>query len=150
KGPDFPTGAIVVGRSGIRDAYRTGRGRIVMRARAHVEELRGGKNAIIVTELPYGVKKGGDSGVISKIADLVREKVITEVSDLQDYSDKTGTRIQIAPRRDAIAQLSGRARAPPSPPPERPRLYLDFQREVVTRRSQFELRKALARAHVLE
>ena len=79
-GPDFPTGAIIVGRSGIRDAYRTGRGRIVMRARAHVEELRGGKSAIVVTELPYGVKKGGDSGVIKKIADLVNEKVITEVS----------------------------------------------------------------------
>src|SRR5438270_13590151 len=62
KGPDFPTGAIIVGRSGIRDAYRTGRGRIVMRARAHIEELRGGKSAIIVTELPYGVKKGGDGG----------------------------------------------------------------------------------------
>src|SRR5688500_1362722 len=78
KGPDFPTGAIVVGRSGIRDAYRTGRGRIVMRARAHIEELRGGKTAIIVNELPYGVKKGGDSGVIKKMADLVGEKVITE------------------------------------------------------------------------
>src|SRR6478752_3058185 len=62
KGPDFPTGAIVVGRSGIRDAYRTGRGRIVMRARAHIEELRGGRSAIVVTELPYGVKKGGDTG----------------------------------------------------------------------------------------
>src|ERR1700682_4929694 len=74
KGPDFPTGAIIVGRSGIRDAYRTGRGRIVMRARAHIEELRGGKTAIVVTELPYGVKKGGDSGVIRKIADLVAEK----------------------------------------------------------------------------
>src|SRR5215471_8947970 len=70
KGPDFPTGAIVVGRSGIRDAYRTGRGRIVMRARAHIEELRGGRSAIVVTELPYGVKKGGDAGVIRKIADL--------------------------------------------------------------------------------
>ena len=78
--------------SGIRDAYRTGRGRIVMRARAHVEELRGGKSAIIVTELPYGVKKGGDSGVIKKIADLVNDKVITEVSDLADHSDKTGMR----------------------------------------------------------
>src|SRR5436190_19797114 len=64
KGPDFPTGAIVVGRAGIRDAYRTGRGRIVMRARAHIEELRGGKSAVIVTELPYGVRKGGDNGVI--------------------------------------------------------------------------------------
>src|SRR5215467_4753114 len=70
KGPDFPTGAIVVGCIGIRYAYRTGRGRIVMRARAHIEELRGGKTAIIVTELPFGVKKGGDSGVIAKIAEL--------------------------------------------------------------------------------
>ena len=82
KGPDFPTGAIIVGRSGIRDAYRTGRGRVVMRARAHIEELRGGKSAIIVTELPYGVKKGGDTGVIEKIADLVNDKVLTEISDL--------------------------------------------------------------------
>src|SRR3954463_15415 len=65
KGPDFPTGAIIVGRAGIRDAFRTGRGRVVMRARAHIEELRGGKSAIIITELPYGVKKGGDSGVIA-------------------------------------------------------------------------------------
>src|SRR6201999_3426681 len=80
KGPDFPTGAIIVGRAGIRDAYRTGRGRVVMRARAHIEELRGGKSAIIVTELPYGVKKGGDSGVIAKIAELVNDKVLTEIS----------------------------------------------------------------------
>ena len=90
KGPDFPTGAIIVGRDGIREAYRSGRGRIVMRARAHVEELRGGKSAIIVTELPYGVKKGGDAGVIKKIADLVNDKVLTEISDLADYSDKSG------------------------------------------------------------
>src|SRR5207248_10047736 len=69
KGPDFPTGGFVVGRSGIRDAYRTSRGRIIMRARAHIEELRGGRSAIIVTELPYGVKKGGDAGVNVKIAD---------------------------------------------------------------------------------
>ena len=171
KGPDFPTGAIVVGRSGIRDAYRTGRGRIIMRARAHVEELRGGKNAIIVTELPYGVKKGGDGGVISKIADLVREKVITEVSDLQDYSDKTGMRIQIELKREAVPQVAlnklfkhtalqttfgYNAVALVDGVPrtlsllEFVRYYLDFQREVVTRRSQFELRKALARAHVLE
>ena len=171
KGPDFPTGGIVVGRSGIRDAYRTGRGRIVMRARAHVEELRGGKNAIIVTELPYGVKKGGDGGVIAKIADLVREKVITEVSDLQDYSDKTGMRIQIELKREAVPQVAlnklfkhttlqttfgYNAVALVDGVPrtlsllEFVRYYLDFQREVVTRRSQFELRKALARAHVLE
>src|SRR6187455_3003061 len=79
KGPDFPTGAIIVGREGIREAYRSGRGRILVRARAHVEELRGGKSAIIVTELPYGVKKGGDDGVIYKIAGLVRDGVITEI-----------------------------------------------------------------------
>jgi DNA gyrase subunit A len=171
KGPDFPTGGIVVGRAGIRDAYRTGRGRIIMRARAHVEELRGGKNAVIVTELPYGVKKGGDGGVISKIADLVREKVITEVSDLQDYSDKTGMRIQIELKREAVPQVAlnklfkhtalqatfgYNAVALVDGVPrtlsllEFVRHYLDFQREVVTRRSQFELRKALARAHVLE
>ena len=171
KGPDFPTGGIVVGRSGIRDAYRTGRGRIVMRARAHIEELRGGKNAIIVTELPYGVKKGGDGGVITKIAALVREKVITEVSDLQDYSDKTGMRIQIELKREAVPQVAlnklfkhtalqttfgYNAVALVDGVPrtlsllEFVRHYLDFQREVVTRRSQYELRKALARAHVLE
>ena len=106
KGPDFPTGAIIVGRNGIREAYRSGRGRIVMRARAHVEELRGGKSAIIVTELPYGVKKGGDSGVIKKIADLVNDKVLTEISDLADYSDKSGMRIQIELKRDAIPQVA--------------------------------------------
>ena len=102
KGPDFPTGAIIVGRSGIRDAYRSGRGRVVMRARAHIEELRGGKSAIIVTELPYGVKKGGDGGVISKIADLVNDKVLNEISDLQDHSDRSGMRIQIELKRDAV------------------------------------------------
>jgi DNA gyrase subunit A len=106
KGPDFPTGAIVVGRSGIRDAYRTGRGRIVMRARAHIEELRGGKSAIIVTELPYAVRKGGDNGVIKKIADLVHEKVLTEISDLADHSDRTGMRIQIELKRDAVPQVA--------------------------------------------
>ena len=105
KGPDFPTGAIIVGRSGMRDAYRTGRGRIIMRARAHVEELRGGKNAIIVTELPYGVKKGGDSGVIKKIADLVNEKVLSEISDVKDHSDRSGMRIQIDLKREAIPQV---------------------------------------------
>src|SRR5687767_5185897 len=102
KGPDFPTGGYIVGRSGIRDAYRTGRGRIVLRARAHIEELRGGKNAIIVTELPYGVKKGGEAGVIEKLADLVQEKVITEVSDLGDHSDRPGRRVQIERKREAI------------------------------------------------
>src|SRR6187200_2364896 len=72
KGPDFPTGSIILGREGIREAYRSGRGRVVMRARAHAEEQRGGRTAIVVSELPYGVKKGGDEGVIAKIADLVK------------------------------------------------------------------------------
>src|SRR5881394_2246785 len=106
KGPDFPTGAYIVGRTGIRDAYRTGRGRIVMRARAHIEELRGGRSAVIVTELPYGVKKGGETGVIVKIADLVQDKVLTEVADLADHSDRTGMRIQIELKRDAVPQVA--------------------------------------------
>ena len=96
----------IVGRSGIRDAYRTGRGRVVMRARAHIEELRGGKSAIIISELPYGVKKGGDNGVIKKIADLVNDKVLTEISDLADHSDRSGMRIQVELKRDAIPQVA--------------------------------------------
>jgi DNA gyrase subunit A len=171
KGPDFPTGAIIVGRSGIRDAYRSGRGRIVMRARAHIEELRGGKSAIVVTELPYGVKKGGDNGVIRKIADLVQDKVLTEISDLADHSDKSGMRIQIELKRDAIPQVvlnklfkhtglqssfGYNAVALVDGVPrtlsllELVREYLKFQREVVTRRSKYELRQAEKRAHVLE
>jgi DNA gyrase subunit A len=171
KGPDFPTGAIIAGRGGIRDAYRTGRGRIVMRGRAHVEELRGGKSAIIVTELPYGVKKGGDTGVIRKIADLVNEKVLTEISDVNDHSDKTGMRIQIDLKREAIPQVAlnklfkhtalqttfgYNAVALVDGVPRTLSLlelvthYLDYQRDVVTRRSKHELRNALRRAHILE
>jgi DNA gyrase subunit A len=171
KGPDFPTGAIIVGRAGIRDAYRSGRGRIVMRARAHIEELRGGKTAIVVTELPYAVKKGGDNGVIRKIADLVQDKVLPEISDLADHSDKSGMRIQIELKRDAIPQVvlnklfkhtalqatfGYNAVALVDGVPrtlsllELVREYLNFQREVVTRRSKYELRQAEKRAHVLE
>jgi len=171
KGPDFPTGAIVVGRSGIRDAYRTGRGRIVMRARAHIEELRGGKSAIVITELPYGVKKGGEVGVIRKIADLVQDKVLTEISDLADHSDRTGMRIQVELKRDAVPQVALNKLFKHTPLQATfgynavalvdgvPRTlsllelithYLDFQREVVTRRSKDELRKLEARVHILE
>src|SRR5438309_1463214 len=171
KGPDFPTGAYIVGRSGIRDAYRTGRGRVVMRARAHIEELRGGKSAIVISELPYGVKKGGDTGVIRKIADLVHEKVLTEISDLADHSDRTGMRIQVELKRDAVPQVAlnklfkhtslqatfgYNAVALVDGVPktlsllELVRHYLDFQREVVIRRSKDELHKAESRAHVLE
>jgi DNA gyrase subunit A len=171
RGPDFPTGAIIVGRSGVRDAYRTGRGRIIMRARMHTEELRGGKSAIIVTELPYGVKKGGDSGVIKKIADLVNDKVLSEISDVKDHSDRSGMRIQIDLKREAIPQVvlnklfkhttlqttfGYNAVALVDGVPRTLSLlelvhhYLAHQREIVTRRSKYELRKAVERAHVLE
>ncbi len=175
KGPDFPTGGIILGREGIREAYRSGRGRIVMRARAHVEELRGGKSAIVVTELPYGVKKGGDDGVIAKVADLVRDGVLTEIpntaSGVKDLSDKSGMRIQIELKRDAIPQVAlnklykhtslqttfgYNAVALVDGVPrtlsllELIRHYLDHQREVVTRRLKYELRNAVRRAHVLE
>jgi DNA gyrase subunit A len=171
KGPDFPTGAIIVGRSGIRDAYRSGRGRVVMRARAHIEELRGGKSAIIITELPYGVKKGGDGGVIAKIAELVNDKVLTEISDLQDHSDRTGMRIQVELKRDAVPQVALNKLFKHTPlqstfgvntvalvngVPKTLSLlellthYLDFQREIVTRRSKHELRQKEKRAHILQ
>jgi DNA gyrase subunit A len=171
KGPDFPTSAIIVGRSGIKDAYRSGRGRIVMRSRAHVEELRGGRTAVVVTELPYGVKKGGDTGVIKKIADLVNDKVFTEVADIRDLSDKSGMRIEVHLKRDCVPQVVLNKLYKHTPLQttfgynavalvdgvprtlsllEMVRHYLDFQREVVTRRSKYELRKAEERAHVLE
>jgi DNA gyrase subunit A len=171
KGPDFPTGGIVVGREGIREAYRSGRGRIVMRARAHIEELRGGRTAIVVGELPYGVKKGGDAGVIKKIADLVNDKVLPEISNLADHSDRSGMRIQIELKRDAVPQVVLNKLFKHTPLQatfgynavalvdgvprtlsllELIRHYLDYQREVVTRRTKYELRKAMERAHVLE
>ncbi len=171
KGPDFPTGGIIVGREGIREAYRSGRGRIVTRARAHIEELRGGKTAIIVNELPFAVKKGGDAGVIKKIADLVNDKVLPEISDVKDLSDRTGMRIQVELKREAVPQVVLNKLFKHTPLQSTfgynavalvdgvPRTlglrdllghYLEFQREVVTRRSKYELRKAEARAHVLQ
>ena len=142
-----------------------------MRARAHIEELRGGKSAIIITELPYGVKKGGDSGVIAKIAELVNDKVLTEISDLQDHSDRTGMRIQVELKRDAVPQVALNKLFKHTPLQSTfgvntvalvngvPRTlsllellthYLDFQREIVTRRSKHELRQHEKRAHILE
>src|ERR671936_562177 len=171
KGPDFPTGGIILGREGIREAYRSGRGRIVLRARAHIEELRGGRTAIVVSELPYTVKKGGDEGVIRKIADLVNDKVIPEIHDVKDLSDKTGMRIQIELKRDAVPQVVQNKLFKHTPLQttfgynavalvdgvpktlsllELLRHYLDFQRQVIVRRSKFRLRKAEERAHVLE
>ncbi len=171
KGPDFPTAGIIVGRDGIREAYRSGRGRIVMRARAHIEELRGGRTAVVVNELPYGVKKGGDDGVIRKIADLVKEGTISEVADLKDLSDKSGMRIEVHLKRDAVPQVAlnklykhtslqttfgYNAVALVDGVPRTLGLrdllyhYLEHQRVVVTRRLKYELRQAEARAHILE
>ena len=171
QGPDFPTGGIILGREGIREAYRSGRGRIVVRGRAHIEELRGGKNAIVITELPYGVKKGGDDGVIAKMADLVREGVLTEISGLDDHSDKSGMRIEVELKREAIPEVvlnklfkhtslqttfGYNAVALVGGVPKTLSLleliqhYLDFQREIVIRRSKHELRANVRRAHVLE
>jgi DNA gyrase subunit A len=171
RGPDFPTGGIILGRDGIREAYRSGRGRIVVRARAHVEELRGGRTAVVVTELPYTVKKGGDTGVIKKIADLVKEGVLTEVADLKDLSDKSGMRVEIHLKRDAVPQVALNKLFKHTPLQTTfgfnavalvdgvPRTlglrdmlvhYLVYQREVVTRRLKFELRQAEKRAHVLQ
>ncbi len=171
KGPDFPTGGIILGREGIREAYRSGRGRIVVRARAHAEELRGGKSAIVVTELPYTVKKGGDDGVITKIAELVKTGTLSEVSNVRDLSDRSGMRFVIELKRDAIPQVvlnklwkhtplqstfGYNAVALVDGVPRTLALrdllqhYLDFQREIVTRRSKYELRKLEARVHILE
>ena len=171
KGPDFPTSGIILGREGIREAYRSGRGRIIMRARCHIEELRGGKNAIIVTELPYGVRKGGDEGVVRKIAELVKDNVLTEISGLKDLSDRSGMRIQIELKREAIPQVAlnklykhtalqstfgYNAVALVDGVPrtlsliELIRHYLDHQRDVVRRRMKHQLRNAVRRAHVLE
>src|SRR5213596_2755649 len=174
KGPDFPTGGAVVGRQGIRDAYRSGRGRISVRGRAHIEQLRGGKSAIIITELPYAVRKAGEGGIIEKIADLVKAGTLTEVpmSDeaLQDHSDKEGMRIYVELKREAVPQVALNKLFKLTPLQttfgynavalvdgvpktlsllELIRYYLDYQREVVTRRSKYELRQAEKRAHVL-
>src|ERR1700712_5642964 len=101
KGPDFPTGGFILGLSGIRDAYETGRGKVRVRATAHFEQIRGNREAIVVTELPFMVKKGGDGGVIKKIVDLVNEKKLTEISDVQDHTDRNGMRLVIELKRDA-------------------------------------------------
>jgi DNA gyrase subunit A len=175
KGPDFPTGGIILGRQGIKDAYETGRGRVVMQARAHIEPLRQGKEAIIVTELPYQVSKGDGrndgSGLIKKIAEVVNDKKIPEISDLRDESGKDGIRIVIELKRDAIPKIVLNKLFKHTPMQATfgvnmvalvdgvPRTlnllaliknYVDHQREIVVRRTKYRLRRAEARAHILE
>jgi DNA gyrase subunit A len=171
KGPDFPGGGIM-SAEGIRDAYASGRGTVRVRARAHVEPLKGGKDAIVVTELPFMVKKGGDNGLITKIADLVRDKKLEGISDLRDESDRSGMRLVIELKRggqpakvvlnnlykktqmqasfgiNMVALVDGVPRTLSLL--ELVKHYVDHQREVVTRRTQYELRRAEARAHILE
>ena len=171
KGPDFPTAGIILGRSGIRDAYATGRGRVRVQAKAHIEPIGQGKEAIIVTELPYQVRKGGDGGLIEKIRDLVLDKKIPEISDLRDESDRRGMRLVIELKRDAIPKVVLNKLHKHTPMQTTfgvnmvalvdnvPRTlslrevlghYVDHQREVIVRRTQYELRRAEDRAHVLE
>ena len=171
KGPDFPTGGVIIGLSGIRDAYETGRGRVRVRARAHIEPLSQGKEAIIVTELPFMVKKGGDGGLIRKIADLHAEKKLTEITNIEDHSDRKGMRVVIELKRDVnpkvvlnklykhtamqttfgvntVALVDNVPRTLPLRGVIH--FYVQHQREVIVRRSKHELRALEARVHRLE
>ena len=171
KGPDFPTSGTILGTAGIRDAYATGRGRVRVQAKAHVEPIGQGKEAIIVTELPYQVRKGGEGGLILKIRDLVLDKKISEISDLRDESDRNGMRIVIELKRDAIPKVVLNKLYKHTPMqstfgvnmvalvdnvPKTLSLrevihhYVDHQREIVVRRTKFELRQKEARLHILE
>ncbi|MCC0028258.1 MAG: DNA gyrase subunit A [Brucellaceae bacterium] len=166
-GPDFPTGAIVLGRSGIRSAYETGRGSIIMRGRAHIEPMRGDREMIVVTEIPYQVNK---ASMIEKMAELVRDKRIEGISDIRDESDRQGYRVVVELKRDANADviLNQLYRYTPlqtsfganmvalnGGKPELMTLsdmlkaFVAFREEVVSRRTKYLLRKARERAHVL-
>ena len=167
-GPDFPTGGFLYGREGIRQAYTTGRGSIVMRARTEIETRKGDREAIVVTEIPYQVNK---ARLIERIAELVRDKRIDGISDVRDESDRDGMRIVVDVRRGENAQviLNNLYKSTPLQDTfgiimlaivdQRPRtlglfetceLFLDFRRDVVRRRARYELKKAEARAHILE
>jgi len=168
KGPDFPTGGIILGRDGIKKAYQTGKGIIKVRAKTEIEQMENGKSRIVVTEIPYQVNK---ARLVEKIAELVREKKIEGITDLRDESDRTGMRIVMELKREAkpeillnqlykhtqmqdtfgIIQLA-LVHGQPKVLNLKQILehYLDHQKDVVTRRTKFDLAKARARAHVLE
>jgi DNA gyrase subunit A len=168
KGPDFPTAGFIYGKQGIEDAYKTGRGRVVMRARATIENARAGKDAIIITEIPYQVNK---TRLIEKIVELVRDKKVTGISDIRDESDRDGMRLVIELKRDAVAKVvlnllykhtqmqstfgvimlalvKGQPRVLTLK--EVMSHFIQHRLEVVVRRTRFELDKAEARAHILE
>lgn len=168
KGPDFPTGATIYGTQGIEQAYRTGRGRAVVRANLEVEEMHGNRQRIVVSEIPYQVNK---ARLVERIAELVKEKKIEGISDLRDESDRSGMRIVIELKRDANAKLlvnqlykntqlqdtfGINMLALVNNEPKTLNLkqmltyYLEHQKDVVTRRTQYDLEKAQARAHILE
>ena len=168
KGPDFPTGGMIIGTRGIEEAYRSGRGKIVVRAVTNIEPMENGKNRIVVTELPYMVNK---AKLIEKIAELVKDKRVDGITDLRDESDKEGMRIVIELRRDVnpnivlnhlykhtqlqdtfgvimLALVNNQPRVLNLY--QMLNLYLDHQKEVVTRRTQYDLNKAEERAHILQ
>ena len=168
KGPDFPTGGLILGREGIKEAYRTGRGRILIRARARIEQMQGGKHRIVVTEIPYMVNK---AALVEKIAELHNEKKVDGITALRDESDRSGMRIVIELRRDVNPNIVLNQLFKHSQLQEtfsvimlalvngEPKVldlkgmlyhYLEHQKDVVTRRTKFELRKAEERAHILE
>src|SRR6185503_9726926 len=167
-GPDFPTAGFIFGRAGIRQAYRTGRGSIVMRGRAEIETRKGDKEAIVITEIPYQLNK---TRLIERIAELVRDKKLDGIADIRDESDRRGMRIVLDVRKGEPSQvlLNNLYKHTQLQDTfgiimlaivnQRPRvlnllevceLFLDFRREVVRRRTAHDLRKAEARAHVLE
>lgn len=168
KGPDFPTGGIIMGTRGIKQAYATGRGKIYVRAKAEIIETKGDRFKIVVTEIPYGVNK---ARLITKIADLVKEKRLEGVADVQDYSDRKGMHIEVVVKRDANAQVvlnnlykltdmqvtfgaillaldDGVPRVLTLK--EILQKYIAFQKDIVERRTRFDLKKAQDRAHILE
>ncbi len=168
KGPDFPTGALILGKAGIHEAYRTGRGRIIMRAKTDIEAMSGNRQRIVVTEIPYMVNK---ARLVEKIAELVHEKRLEGISDIRDESDREGLRIAIELKRDVNANvvlnylfkhtqlqetfgaiMLALVNGEPKFLSLKQMLvhYVDHQKDVVTRRTRYDLNKAEARAHILE
>ena len=168
KGPDFPTGGIIMGRQGIIDAYTTGRGKVVIRAKAEIEEADNGRETIVITEVPYMINK---ADMLTKISELVRDKKIEGISDIRELSNREGIRIEFLVKKDAnanvvlnmlykytalqtsfsinnVALVGGRPRTLSLK--EMLATFIDFRHDVVRRRTQFELDKALKRAHILE